>query len=197
MRIALTVTLLVVGTGLALAQSSAPSSGPSAPGAGTAPPPAVVAPGTTPAPGSGVPPSTPSQQNLDTAPPGRNLPSTQGNATPQPNPNSTTPPSQNTATPPGQNTAQPGQNPPASGGRPQPGGATSSQQSVQNRTGKNPANESYTSCLSMWDSGTHMSKTEWSRACRRVDNRLQNLKVGDVPAVPAPRKSRRAEGGMR
>ena len=30
-------------------------------------------------------------------------------------------------------------------------------------------------CMQMWDSGTHMTKQEWSRACKRVQTRLDGL----------------------
>ena len=112
--------------------------------------------------------STPSQQNLDIAPPTRNLPNSQGNAvTPQP--------PQKGASP-GTVPPQDNQVPPPSGGnaRFEPGGATSSQPG-SNRTGKNALSESYTSCLNIWDAGTHMSKAEWARACKRVENRLDTL----------------------
>ena len=42
---------------------------------------------------------------------------------------------------------------------------------------RKPANDALASCLSQWDKGTHMSRQEWSRACRRVANRLKNLNV--------------------
>ena len=42
---------------------------------------------------------------------------------------------------------------------------------------KKPENEALASCLAQWDKGTHMSRQEWNRACRRVANRLQNLNV--------------------
>ena len=32
-------------------------------------------------------------------------------------------------------------------------------------------------CNAMWDSATHMTKTEWSRACQRVQNRLRQLEL--------------------
>jgi hypothetical protein len=32
-------------------------------------------------------------------------------------------------------------------------------------------------CESMWDRGTHMTKRDWARTCRRVQNRLQSLDV--------------------
>ena len=40
------------------------------------------------------------------------------------------------------------------------------------RTGKNPANDTVADCMRLWDSGTHMSKGDWARTCRRVQNRL-------------------------
>lgn len=32
-------------------------------------------------------------------------------------------------------------------------------------------------CISMWDSGTHMTRKEWSQTCRRVQTRLQRLEL--------------------
>jgi len=32
-------------------------------------------------------------------------------------------------------------------------------------------------CQRMWDSGTHMTRQEWSRTCRRVQDRLQQLQI--------------------
>jgi hypothetical protein len=32
-------------------------------------------------------------------------------------------------------------------------------------------------CEAMWDGATHMTKTEWSRTCRRVQNRLRKLEL--------------------
>lgn len=37
--------------------------------------------------------------------------------------------------------------------------------------------DALSSCIAMWDRGTHMSRQEWSRACRRVADRIQNLTV--------------------
>jgi hypothetical protein len=38
-------------------------------------------------------------------------------------------------------------------------------------------------CMEMWDSGTHMTKQEWSRACKRVQIRLDNLNVDVITRV--------------
>lgn len=35
--------------------------------------------------------------------------------------------------------------------------------------------EAVADCERMWDKGTHMTKQDWSRTCRRVQGRLQNL----------------------
>ena len=37
--------------------------------------------------------------------------------------------------------------------------------------------EAVSDCEHMWDRGTHMSRKEWSQTCRRVQARLQNLKI--------------------
>jgi hypothetical protein len=37
--------------------------------------------------------------------------------------------------------------------------------------------DALSSCIAMWDRGTHMSRQEWRRACRRVADRIQNLTV--------------------
>jgi hypothetical protein len=59
------------------------------------------------------------------------------------------------------------------------------------RTGKNAAGERYADCMGLWDAGTHMSKKDWSRTCRRIENRLQNLQVENLNidlTGPKPRK---------
>jgi hypothetical protein len=43
-------------------------------------------------------------------------------------------------------------------------------------------------CMQMWDSGTHMTKHEWSRACTRVQTRLDGL---DVDAIMSVKKAQR------
>jgi hypothetical protein len=193
MRISVAVIMLIVGcSSSALAQSgsggggssstTSPSSGPRVPSAA---PPGNSTPSPLLAPSTGA--STPSQRNLDIAPPTRNLPDSQGNAvTPQP-------PQKGAG--PGTTPPQDNQVPPPSGGnaRFQPGGANSSQ-AGPNRTGKNALSESYTSCLNIWDAGTHMSKSEWARACKRVENRLDMLQREAVDAnkrLPQRRLSER------
>jgi hypothetical protein len=189
--------------GGALAQTGSPSSpggAPASPGA------APSAPSATPAPGapSLVPsPSGPASQNrtgTDLFPPSRVLPSTSGAPSPSPStaaPGNATPTSPegspstglrgSTATDPGAATqpggptrAAPGVEQPsqASSGRPNPGGANSSPQSA--RTGKNPANQAVADCMQLWDAGTHMTKGEWQRTCRRIQNRLDNISADDV-----------------
>ena len=64
----------------------------------------------------------------------------------------------------------------SSGGAPSPG-ANSSAQSRDNRTGKNAADEEYADCMRLWDQATHMTKQEWSRTCRRVQSRLDQVQI--------------------
>ena len=44
------------------------------------------------------------------------------------------------------------------------------------KTGKNRASETVSDCMRIWDAGTHMSKADWARTCRRVQGRLDDLK---------------------
>ncbi len=61
--------------------------------------------------------------------------------------------------------------------RQQPGATGSIEPSRENRIGSNPASETLTSCLGMWEPATHMTRQQWAQACRRVENRLQSLTV--------------------
>jgi len=166
-------------TGQALAQTGgATSGGAGSPGAATpspAPSPSVAPGATTSPPASAAP--------LNTQAPSRTVP------TPAPSAGAPTQPGSPAAGAP----AAPDPNLPAtaSGGRPQPGGAQST------RTGKNPINERYADCVKLWDNKTHMSKAEWSRTCRRIENRLQNLNVENMDvdvSGPKPRRAGKSPG---
>ena len=37
--------------------------------------------------------------------------------------------------------------------------------------------EAVADCEQMWDRATHMTRQEWSRTCRRVQNRLQEFRL--------------------
>src|SRR5262245_4084368 len=185
-------------TGQALAQTSGATSGGESPGAaapGVAAPSAVpsAAPSAT-APGAATsPPSSTTPLNTQDRPPSRSLP------TPAPSTSSSGQPlpGRPTGTPAAAAPTAPDPNLPAtaSGGRPPPGGANASAQST--RTGKNPISERYTDCVKLWDNQTHMSKTEWARTCRRIENRLQNLKIENMDADvsgPKPRQAGKSPG---
>ena len=45
---------------------------------------------------------------------------------------------------------------------------------------QNGHDSAVTECMKMWDSGTHMTKHEWLRTCRRVQTRLDNLNVDAI-----------------
>jgi hypothetical protein len=40
--------------------------------------------------------------------------------------------------------------------------------------GTSTVEEALTSCLALWEPATHMTKSQWARACRRVAERLRN-----------------------
>jgi hypothetical protein len=182
-----TVCCLVIGTSGALAQSGggassgggSTSSGGATGRAGGAPSAARSAPspiptGPPPSPGANTP-VDPQRNNVDANPPTQRLPGTTANS---PN-GSTQPGAPSQATP--QGTV-------SSSGRPDPSGANSSPNST--RTGKNPAQEAIADCVRLWDAGTHMTKGEWLATCRRVQGRLDNLKVDPVAPKTASKRER-------
>jgi hypothetical protein len=52
-------------------------------------------------------------------------------------------------------------------------------------------------CMKLWDKGTHMSKQEWARTCRRIQTRLDNLRIENLKMMGAdtPSKSRTGSRG--
>ena len=49
------------------------------------------------------------------------------------------------------------------------------------------AAEAIAECILLWDRATHMTKQEWSRTCRRVQSRLDGLKVENLEFPKAGR----------
>ena len=129
-----------------------------------------------PAPGVANTPVDPQRSNVDANPSSQRLPGTTANS-----PNGTT---------------QPGATPPTtpqatSSGRPDPGGANSSPNST--RTGKNAAQQGIADCVRLWDKGTHMTRGEWLTTCRRVQGRLDNLKIDPIEPKTASKRQRSAK----
>jgi hypothetical protein len=48
---------------------------------------------------------------------------------------------------------------------------------AQKATDKSAHESAVANCVEMWDRGTHMTKQQWLRTCRRVQDRLQNLQI--------------------
>jgi hypothetical protein len=148
--------------------ASPPATGaPAAPGSSSAP--YSTNPASRPAPGVANTPVDPQRNNVDANPPTQRQPGTaatapggSSQAVPQPNTGLASP------------TA-----------RTEPGGASGGGAA---RTGKNRNVEEYESCLRLWDKGTHMTKSQWSATCRRVQSRLTNLKVDEPKATKAERQ---------
>ena len=189
-----------VGAPAGGAASSPGAAAPTAPGARAATP-GVAGPGaagvTTPAPSPAAP------LNTDVFPPSRLLQApapcstspAQSGSPAQSAGSADTAPAAGNASPGAPAAPDPNLPATASGGRAQPGGANSSSQSV--RTGKNPIGERYADCIKLWDTQTHMSRADWARTCRRIENRLQNLQVEhmDVDVMgPKPRKNGKSSG---
>jgi len=51
------------------------------------------------------------------------------------------------------------------------------------RAPKGSVEEAIAECMRLWDAGTHMSKQQWSSTCRRVQSRLENLKVENLDVM--------------
>jgi hypothetical protein len=58
-----------------------------------------------------------------------------------------------------------------------PSNPTPSAPLSSNRTGKNALDQEYADCMQLWDAKTHMSKQEWSRTCRRIQSRLDQVQI--------------------
>ena len=167
---------VVLSVGSAGAQTSGSGGTGSGTSAGTS---GATSPGTTrgaPAIGSTpTGPVTPNRSNSEIFAPSRLAPRPQGSIS-DPGATTGTPSTRSGANQ--TDTGRAGQNPqdPAalgSGKVPSPatGGAGGS-----TKTGKNPGLETVTDCMKLWDAGTHMSKADWARTCRRVQGRLDDLK---------------------
>ena len=48
------------------------------------------------------------------------------------------------------------------------------------RVSKQATDDGVQDCMRLWDAKTHMSRVEWVRTCKRVQNRLENLKVDSL-----------------
>jgi hypothetical protein len=48
---------------------------------------------------------------------------------------------------------------------------------LQPPTDKSPASDAIADCMRLWEPATHMSKPEWARTCRRVQNRIESTQV--------------------
>lgn len=58
---------------------------------------------------------------------------------------------------------------------------------------KSATDEAMAECMRLWDSATHMTKQEWSRTCKRVQSRLDNLKIESLDTTKSARK--KGKGG--
>ena len=61
---------------------------------------------------------------------------------------------------------------------------------------KGVADNAMSECMRMWDRGTHITNLEWTRTCKRVQSRLDNLKVENLDVMGlGVRKKTGREGG--
>lgn len=62
---------------------------------------------------------------------------------------------------------------------------------------KSAADNAVQECMRLWDKATHMTKQEWSRTCKRIQTRLDNLKVDNlkIDKLDATKSARKKGGG--
>jgi hypothetical protein len=189
MRFVISVVCLALSAGTVLAQSGGggssgggASSGGASRGGGAASAPsgsAVPSVGSPMSPGAAAVPRSPAPG--DANPPSQRLPGTTANA-----PNGSLQPGARSPT-------MPGSTPYSGGARADLGGASSSPNSA---TAKNAAKAAVGDCMGLWDKGTHMTKAEWLATCRRIQGRLDSLKVDTAePQSPAKPRSAGADAG--
>ena len=63
------------------------------------------------------------------------------------------------------------------GRRQPPAGANAPAQAPSKGAAKNPVDDEYADCMRLWEPATHMTKPEWSRTCRRVQSRLNQVQI--------------------
>jgi hypothetical protein len=59
-----------------------------------------------------------------------------------------------------------------------PGASTSSISTPAQATAS--PNSAMADCMHLWDKGTHMTKEQWARTCKRIQTRLDNLKIENL-----------------
>jgi hypothetical protein len=60
-----------------------------------------------------------------------------------------------------------------------PTASTPSEKMIQEKSAKY-----YSDCMKSWDAGTHMTKGEWSRTCRRVNDERVKFRVDNKMRLP-------------
>ena len=72
---------------------------------------------------------------------------------------------------------------PASPAGPSPAGPS--------RAGQSTAKDNIAECMRLWDAQTHMTKQQWSATCKRVQSRLENLKVENLDTASKPARKKK------
>lgn len=50
-------------------------------------------------------------------------------------------------------------------------------------------------CMRLWDAKTHMSRQEWARTCKRIQSRLENLKIEQLDTTGTGIKKKMGKQG--
>jgi hypothetical protein len=63
------------------------------------------------------------------------------------------------------------------------------------REAKAAAEHTIAECMQLWDKGTHMSKQAWASTCKRIQTRLENLKVENLDVMGTGVRKKSGAGG--
>jgi hypothetical protein len=63
------------------------------------------------------------------------------------------------------------------------------------RAGTQAADDGVPECMRLWDAKTHMSRQEWARTCKRIQTRLDNLKIESLDTTGTDMRKRVGKQG--
>src|SRR6185503_18963223 len=73
----------------------------------------------------------------------------------------------------------------------QSGGSPTAPTRPSAETTKQLSAQYHAECMGHWDAGTHMTKGEWARTCRRVNDGRLKFRVDNNMGLPPPREAAR------
>jgi hypothetical protein len=84
----------------------------------------------------------------------------------------------------------------AQAGAPNPATPNRSGQPAKTLPGREVPTDTMAECMRLWDSATHMTRQEWARTCRRIQSRLESLRIENLKLdAGTPKAARNSQKG--